>query len=384
MGIRVLKERLIDRETFFILLFVSLATAAFFPVVYNNAVWYGTVKYLIFVVLIYLATATRVVNALKSKIIIVSLVIVCFIFIQLLIFYSQNFNVRWSDLTCLLIVVLFMSVGYCSQIDERQTEIVVIVFAIFAAVAGLWSMFYYVGSLTLNDYLYAVDAKNQIGQFVASATTGIMILLFANKRFRFIKIGLLTLLVILLLVLRCRTALLAFLFFAVMYYYKTLKARDAVFLVLTLSILMILFYAPVLSFLEDVFVGNKDIDDLNSVSSNRLERNIDGFDFWFSNSIFGELQTPSGIARIHNYLINILVAYGLFSFPFIVLYFHLLVVAAKRWKKVNVLHIGSVGYWVMFIPFFCSLLEPSAPYGPGLVQAVPFFLFGNSMRPCNR
>lgn len=380
MESRVSKYGLINKETFFVLLFVSLAMVAFFPVVYNNAAAYRIVKYVLFAILVYLAAATRIVNALKNKTMVVSIIIISFISLQLFIFSSQNFNIRWNDVICLLIVVLLMGIGCCCHMDQKQTELVIIVFAILAVVAGLWSMFYYVGNLTINDYLYAVDAKNQIGQFVASAAAGIMVLLFACKRFRIIKITLLVLLVILLFVLRCRTALLGFLVFTIIYYYKAHEVKNVVFLVMVLLLFLLLYYAPILSFFEDVFIGNKDIEDLDSISSGRMERNIEGLSFWSLNPVFGEMKTPSEVSRIHNYLINILVAYGIFSFPFIVLFFYLLVVAAKKWNKANSLHIESVGYWIMFIPFFCSLLEPSAPYGPGLVQAVPFFLFGNSMR----
>ena len=177
-----------------------------------------------------------------------------------------------------------------------------------------------------------------------------------------------------------RTILLGFLVFAIIYYCKSHQLKNVLLSVVILLFLLLLFYAPILSFFKDVFIANKDITDLDSVSSGRMERNIEGLSFWSLNPFFGEMKTPSLVPRIHNYLINILVAYGIFSFPFIVLFFYLLVVAAKKWKKENTLHIESVGYWVMFIPFFCSLLEPSAPYGPGLVQSIPFFLFGNSMR----
>lgn len=380
MKAQTTRYRLINYESFLILLFVTLVIAAFFPIIYNDVGLYRYVKYMIFGVLALLVLKTRVYNALGNKNIIISLVLVFFLSLQLMIFFSVGFHVRWNDVTGLMIVVMLMSVGYCCQVDERQVELFVLVFAVFAIVAGVWSMLYYVGRLSMNTYLYAVEAKNQIGQFVASAAAGVFFLLFSNKRLRAFKIGLLVLLVILLFVLRCRTALLAFLVFAVYYYFKSHHVRNLFFVLLVAVLLLLVFSGPVLSFLEDVFVGNKDINDLNSVSSNRMERNIEGLRFWNLNPVFGEMKTPSEVLRIHNYLINILSAYGLFAFLFYVLFFYLLVVVVKKWKRINALNVSSIGYWVMFIPFFCSLLEPSAPYGPGLVQAVPIFLFGISMR----
>ena len=380
MESRISKYRIVNGETFFALLFVSLAIVAFFPLVYNSAGLYQLVKYVIYGVLVYLAVATRIVKVLNSKAIVISMLIVFFAALQLLIFNSQGLRVRWNDISCLVIVVLLMGVGFCCHMDENQIELAVLVFAAFSTVAGLWSMFYYVGDLTITGYLYAVDAKNQIGQFVASSAAGVMVLLFTNKKNRIIKIALLSMLVVLLFVLRCRTALLAFLVFAVYYYFKSHEVHNLFFVLMFFVLFFVLFYDQILSFMEDVFVGNKDITDMNAVSSNRMERNVEGMRFWSLNPIFGEMKTPSDVLRIHNYLINILVAYGIFAFPFFVLFFYLLFLTVKKWKKSYALNVSCVGYWIMFIPFFCSLLEPSAPYGPGLVQAVPFFLLGNSMR----
>lgn len=379
MDYRVSRYRLINFEAFLVLSFVSLVIIAFFPPVYNSR-WYGIVKYVIFGLLAILSLKNHIVQSLNNKVVIFSLVIVFFLALQLMIFYSQGFKVRWGDVIGLVIITFLMGVGYCCKLDEKQLEVVVLVFAAFSAVAGLWSMFYYVGNLTLTAYLYAVDAKNQIGQLVASASAGVWVLLFSTKRYKVIKIGLLVVLVILLFLLRCRTALLAFLVFGVYYYLKSHEVKHKFFIVMFALLLFLIFSGPILDFFENVFVGNKDINDLNAVSSNRMERNIEGLKFWSLNPMFGEMKTPSDVLRIHNYLINILSAYGIFAFPFFVLFFYLLIVIVKKWKRSNALCVSNLGYWIMFTPFFCSLLEPSAPYGPGLVQAVSFFLLGNSMR----
>ena len=370
---------MINIETFLVILLVSLVIVAFFPPVYNSGL-YGITKYVIFALLAILALKNRVVRSLNNKTVLFSLVMVFFLALQLIIFYLTGFNVRWGDVIGLAIITFLMGEGYCCKLDERQLEVVVLVYATLSAVAGLWSMFYYVGNLTLTTYLYVVDAKNQIGQIIASASAGVLVLLFSNKRYRIVKIGLLVVLVILLFLLRCRTALLAFLVFGVYYYFKSHEVKHKFFIIMLALLAVLLFYGPILDFFENVFVGNKDITDLNAVSSNRMERNIEGLRFWSLNPVFGEMKTPSEVLRIHNYLINILSAYGFFAFLFYVLFFYLLVVIVKKWKRSNALCISNIGYWMMFTPFFCSLLEPSAPYGPGLVQAVSFFIFGNSMR----
>ena len=71
--------------------------------------------------------------------------------------------------------------------------------------------------------------------------------------------------------------------------------------------------------------------------------------------------------------------YGLFVIPLFVVFFRLLFYNMRNWFRLNVRKSGCVGIWMMFIPLFCSMLEPSAPFGPGLVQAMPFFVLGYSM-----
>jgi hypothetical protein len=44
------------------------------------------------------------------------------------------------------------------------------------------------------------------------------------------------------------------------------------------------------------------------------------------------------------------------------------------------LSLGNMGWILLSIPLFCSLLEPSAPFGPGTVQLMPFLLCGLAVR----
>ena len=98
--------------------------------------------------------------------------------------------------------------------------------------------------------------------------------------------------------------------------------------------------------------------------------------FFNENPIFGEMNTPSDLPNIHNYMLRRMVAYGLFSFPFILLYLVFLFKLVGHWIRVDVKHVRCAGLLILIIPFAASFVEPLSPFGPGLVQLISFFFFG--------
>lgn len=364
---------------FITILFVILISAAFFPSVISNSVIYTGVKIGIAGVLLLLAFLTNPRLSLSNKLI-SRIWVVTFLFaFEVFILRLLGFNVGWGDVTSLMVVFIIMCLGYGCNIQENDMEIVIIVFGVSSIILGVYSMYYYVGAITLGDYMYAVEAKNMIGQIVASSGVGLLVISFSNKNRFLIKVSLLVFSLVLLFVLRCRTALLAFLVFGFCYYMRASQTKYKLFFILMFLILLPFILAPLMSFMETVFVGRRDILDLDDLSSGRMERNIAAIAFFMEHPLMGELVTASDIPNIHNYLLHRLVNYGLFVIPLFVVFFRLLFYNMRNWFRLNVRKSGCVGIWMMFIPLFCSMLEPSAPFGPGLVQAMPFFVLGYSM-----
>ena len=127
-------------------------------------------------------------------------------------------------------------------------------------------------------------------------------------------------------------------------------------------------------------MGRFDVTDIESLSAGRMHRNVQGMEFFFAHPFFGEMGAHSELQNIHNYVIKRLAAYGFFSLPILAFYFWFTVKVIKEWIAADVKDYYNVGSLMMIIPFFASLLEPLSPFGPGLVQIIPFFFYGCSLR----
>ena len=366
---------------FFLLL---LAVFAFFPNIIMNAEVYSSARIVVLGMLVLVAFLTTAQLSLKNRFIRRVFISIVVIGVMMFFFHSIKYRVAWSDLVVVFISFLAMCIGYQCRLREDLIEPIILFYGAITVALGLATMLYFVGSLTLTEYMYMVDTKNMVGQIVATGAIGLTIITFANKNDRVVKIALLVLSVTLVFLLRCRTALVAYLLFVMFFVWKSFSAKEAVAFTFLALIVMGIFHTQILSFLEDALVGTKDINDLDSLSAGRMERNIMGMEFFFSYPIFGEMRTVSNLPNIHNYLIKRLAAYGVFSIVFIWIYFLYLIKLIREWFKINVRSITNVGTLMLIIPFFASLLEPLSPFGPGLVQLAPFFFYGLSLYNARR
>ena len=322
--------------------------------------------------------------ALKNRFIRTVFISIVVIGVMMFFFHSIRYRVAWSDLVVLIISFLAMCIGYRCRLREDLIEPIILFYGAITVALGLATMLYFVGSLTMTEYMYMVDTKNMVGQIVATGAIGLTVITFANKKDRAVKVVLLVLSVTLVFLLRCRTALVAYLLFVLYFVWKSFSAKEAVIFTLLALALMGVFHTQIILFFEDALVGTKDINDLDSLSAGRMERNIMGMEFFFSYPIFGEMKTVSNLPNTHNYLIKRLAAYGVFSIVFIWIYFLYLIKLIREWFKINVRSITNVGTLMLIIPFFASLLEPLSPFGPGLVQLAPFFFYGLSLYNARR
>lgn len=372
--------QLLNSETLAVIMLIITAVYAFFPSIITDMQQYNNVKYVVYAILAFLAYKTTFFKSINDKRILLLTSIIVFEAFLIFFFFSVGYTINVQDVVILAIDFLMIAIGYQYKGDVSRIDLLVIVFATMSVILGIQTIVYFVGTFTINEYLYAIEAKNQTGQIVASSAAALMVMSFSKKEYRFFKIILLVSLFVLSFLIRCRTATLALILFAVYFFYKAQGKKSFYVLLSVAGLTMIIFHNEVLGFLNEVFISDRDITDLDAVSTGRLERNVQGINFWMGNPLTGEMTIDSGVAKIHNYLINRLVAYGVFAFPFYVIFFYLLYIIIKGEKNKDLLNSEKVGYWTMVIPFFCSLLEPSAPFGPGLVQAIPFFLLGFSMK----
>ena len=260
----------------------------------------------------------------------------------------------------------------------------VLILAIYAVVAiylGYTAITTYLTSFSMDENMYAIDAKNQIGAIVSLACFAIFYVAqcSSNKRLTIISYTLFAALFILLLYIRCRTALLALIITIILTLYKINESHKLAVYFLCGVILMIVFANQITTIFYDTFIGDRGVANMDDLSSNRLERNEQAITYLSNHLFIGEMRYHSGIAQIHNYILNRSVRYGIWAFPLMIIYFTIGIKTLKQTFLFKRFTIHDIGYFAMLIPFICSLLEPDAPFGPGSVYSLVYILFGYSL-----
>jgi hypothetical protein len=337
---------------------------------------YGSARIIVLGMLVLVSFLTTAHLALKDGFVRRVFYSIVVISVMLLFFRAIRFHILVTDIVILVISFWAMCIGYTCRLKNDLIEPIILFYGAITVALGLATMMYFVGSLTMTTYMYMVDTKNMVGQIVATGAIGLTIITFNNKKDRVVKIALLALSVALVFLLRCRTATVAYILFVFYFVWKSFSVKEAVIFTILALIVVAIFHAQILAFLEDALVGNKDINDMDSLSAGRMERNILGLEFFWTHPLFGELKTVSNLPNIHNYLIKRMAAYGVFSIVFFWVYFLYLIELIREWIKMDVRDINNTGSLMLIIPFFASLLEPLSPFGPGLVQIAPFFFYG--------
>lgn len=299
-----------------------------------------------------------------------------FIAFELFSLYSFTTRSSWADLIQLSIVLFFIVIGVGVYMSKTMLECVGSVYSILALVMGGLSLNYYLGGFNLLASQFLIEGKNQIGAIVAIG--GAITFYFSQNlqsRRRYFYLTLSVLLFITLVVVRCRTALIAYVFFVAIYIWRFWPKKKKVYMLILSSFFLILYIDSVLDVIRTVLFKNDDLADLDKISTGRLERNIQGLSFLSNHLFTGELFEDFNMGLIHNYVLLKLVNYGIWAFPMITIYI-LFFVEIVRTIKRKIIGIEYVGVYILIIPFFCSLLEPSAPFGPGTVQMMPYVLLG--------
>lgn len=366
-----------------LLLWIFLTIVAFFPTIILNQSLYSRARLVIYGLMFFIFFINSSYNALAQAFFRRVFFVLILTIMMILVFIMVGFKVSWVDTVNIIIVFIAMCIGYTWKYNEDSLETITLIFGALCVALGVVTLLYFVGSVSLSEYMYLVDTKNMVGQIVASGAIGLTMISFSSKGKKWIKIPLLVMAIILTLYLRCRTAAVAYVLFAAYFIWKRYDYRYLLAFVAFLSVVFVFFSSSIISFFDDVFIGSTDITDMESLSAHRMHRNVDGIDFFVMHPIFGEMNAPSDLENIHNYVIRRLAAYGIFSFPFLLIYFVFFIKLIKQWLKADVSDINTVGLMMMIIPFFSSLLEPLSPFGPGLVQIVPFFFYGSYLRSKN-
>ena len=364
-----------------VVIWIALTVGAFTPYVILNSSRYRIIRIAILAVMMLIVVAFSCIKAVKyNKFIAWYMAVVGIVGIELFTFKAFDLNVSYNDIVLLVFTFLATCIGYKAGFDKRKIEVLTLIYGMLATALGVLTMIGFVGAIRLTNYMYVIDTKNMVGQIVATGGIGLTIVTFGRKRIQWWEIILLVFTVILIFLLRCRTAIVAFILFGALYGHRAFDSKALILSFYVVLIALLFFSSQVFSFLDTVFVGRFYVTDIESLSAGRMHRNVQGMEFFFAHPFFGEMGAHSELQNIHNYVIKRLAAYGFFSLPILAFYFWFTVKVIKEWIAADVKDYYNVGSLMMIIPFFASLLEPLSPFGPGLVQIIPFFFYGCSLR----
>ena len=362
---------------YFVIIFVAIS---YYPPFYSVDAIYSAIRlglYIVVILLVVLSFSFK--NLFKNELLKVGCVVILLILLEFLIFYAFGLRFEFSDIWQLIIILLCISIGYnLKYIKEAKANQLLQLYAVVGVCVGLISFNFYKDAISEFD-VYAIEGKNQLGLIISSASAVSLYLGSAlqksSKRwiFRFLFVLGLTIL----LLMGARSAFMGLGVFTAIFLYKTLTQKQRVWC----GIILIIALFCSFDFLLSTLVGNHDATDLNSISSGRIERNLLGIAYINEYFWEGELFHASNIPWIHNYLILRLVRYGAWSFLFLFFYFYLFACVMRNIMKVRrQVKLENIGFFLLIVPYFISLLEPSAPFGPGSNVFMLYIILGITTR----
>lgn len=306
-----------------------------------------------------------------------------FIFILFIVLLSGlGLKTTTKDILQIGVVYVSLWVGYELELSYKVIIRFLFLYAFVAIYLGYVSITTYLLSFSMDANMYLIEAKNQIGAIVSIATLFMFYTAQISKDKKIYRISyvLCVILLVLLIYIRCRTALLAFLFTAFVIIYKLNDSRTLMKYSILAFLILIASSGYIIDIMQEAFLGDRSTADMDVLSSNRLERNEQALVYMLDHLMFGELEAHSGIEIIHNYVLNRIVRYGIWALPLIYIYILFCIRTIKQTLLVKKVTFYDIGYFSLIIPLICSLLEPDAPFGPGTVYSYIYIIFGYSLR----
>jgi hypothetical protein len=287
----------------------------------------------------------------------------------------------FSPVRDLAIALIILIIGINLDLNEKRYKNIVKTFIVTYTLAAISIVFTYSTGLVIQE-LYMPIPKNQLAPAYGVAFILSLYFIFSkennNKLFYIIFSGLLF---ASLLVIRGRAVIVSVIFTVILLIFYYIKSKKYKIVTILGIIILIPFVGQ---FLYDALFLNYDISDIDSVSTGRMTRNIDGLEFLFANPLGGQLEN-SGFTggTIHNYILYNLVNYGIIvGGILLIVYFKYIfkIVASIRQNKFQYYESGPL---VMVILFLISLFEYTYPFSPGSAIFFPFFLMGQYLRKSN-
>lgn len=323
-------------------------------------------------------------------------------FFLITILYALTINIIFSifgsnsiDIFELLVPFGVLLCSLNTSFDKRQISKILIWYILLATLLGVISISYYSEGFNITA-VYSVPGKNQIGPILGISTLIMGLWIIKKSQFEIrhdyliFKIGIFTLLITSIIVIRNRASIVAILISLILFllieykFKKTIKSlMTAQLFLLGITVLFLFgtFDSIIDSFWKSLTL-NYDITDLNSLSANRTDVYMQAFQFAIQNPIYGE----AGNARFiyytpHNYILNKWVEIGVIgSLPLVLFYLYLWFFAIRGIFVNKVSNQFTFPLWVLLFSLIVSIFEYTYPFGPGVSQIMLWFLLGQYIK----
>lgn len=313
----------------------------------------------------------------KSVIVLPGIILLLFFAVLLVFSGVSTHDVDYSPVRDALLVVFVLLISITTEISETKLNRLKFIFVFTISISAL-SIPLFIGQGFQIEELYLPVPKNQLAPIFASA---VIIGLYSfskeeNRMKKFILFFSFSSLILVLIVLRGRSALIALLFGLILYFiFVVRRIKYLLIAILILAVTFPLYF----DFLYKSFFLNQNVNDINSISSGRTEVYLEGIEILSKSLLFGKMYSNLNTSyTIHNYLLKNLVEYGLLSLLFFYFYFRIF------WSAVRGLYIenraGRLNSILVLMLFLISLTEYTYPFAPGSSVFFTFILFGQTLK----
>lgn len=313
----------------------------------------------------------------------VKLFLITIIYSSVLGLISNIFSIENQELIDLLIPFFIMMLSFGILNNKYQLKQILFEFVIFSTIMAIYVVLYYAKGFIIAES-YITKQKNQIGPIIGLALLVSIYLINENEEiYNKIMLYIITLLLLgSTLVIRYRSGIIALLLiFAIYIFNYKIKIKNYIQIpIYSLVILVVLtIYLKYLSNLIYLALfSGFNTEDINSISSGRLEDYYKAILYIINNPLLGKLSRNEYIGYIpHNYIINKILNYGIIlSVMHIVLYFYLFYIGKSIWKIKSKNKFFELVLYSIIYCLILSITEYEMPYGPGTSMFMLWILIG--------
>lgn len=275
-------------------------------------------------------------------------------------------------LSMFIFIVSFCSAKRIEEMDLKAIINTYIFTSIIVSISVYIKSFY--GNFNWSGVEYNYGSKNSVSQIIFTAFILLVVVLKPqNKIGKLLKWLISTFFLLLLLMLRSRASILGLpiMVLIILYFGKKMNKKYIYILIIVVFFIMLMLNESFFNFIvNNILFGNRDVSDLNSITSDRL-LHYTRFPYLFvENPLLGR-----GDYWLESFPLTVLVQYGILgSIPILTIAFYPLFWALTRMRKKSDISISFI--ILVSVYSFNSFFESLAPYGPGVKNYMLWLMFG--------